>query len=168
MAPADEARRAVTTVRQSTSAVAMVLGPMLVAMAFLLLFTVGELIGVRPFSYQAPSNLAEAAGMGSMPEVLRFIRQGADSTRVEKVRPDIISSEITKVTAPEAAIWSRRVQMVRLMEREGAFGREADRPHLACLARALRVAEIVDYLKFPEAAECDPDQTIAQIVARGR
>jgi hypothetical protein len=132
------------TVVHRSAVVAMVLAPMLVAMAFLLVFTVGELIGVHPFSYQAPSNLAEAAGMGSMPEVLRFIRQGADSTRVENVRPDIISSEITKVTAPEAAIWSRRVQLVRLMEREGAFGTEADRPHLACLARALQVDEIVD------------------------
>jgi hypothetical protein len=159
---------ATTVVRQPTTAVAMVLAPMLVAMAFLLVFTAGELIGVRPFSYQAPSNLAEAAGMGSMPEVLRFIRQGADSTRVENVRPDIISSEITKVTAPEAAIWSRRVQLVRLMEREGAFGNEADRPHLACLARALNVADIVEYLTPAESAECDPDQTIAQIAARGR
>ena len=165
--PAGESAAA-TAVRQSTIAVVLVLAPMLAAMVFLLVFTAGELIGVRPFSYQAPSNLAEAAGMGSMPEVLRFIRQGADATRVESVRPDIISSEITKVTAPEAAIWSRRVQLVRLMEREGAFGGETDRPHLACLARALRVAEIVEYLTPSGTAACDPDQTIAKIVARGR
>ena len=156
------------TVRQSTVALVMVLAPLLAAMVLLLVFTVGEPSGVRPFSYQAPSNLAEAAGMGLLPEVLRFIREGADSTRVENVRPDIISSEITKVTAPEAAIWARRVQLVRLMEREGAFGGEADRPHLACLARALQVVEIVEYLAPQATAECDPDQTIARIVARGR
>ena len=157
-----------TAVRQSTVAVVMVLAPMLAAMALLLVFTVGELNGVRPFSYQAPSNLAEAAGMGLLPEVLRFIREGGDSTRVENVRPDIISSEITKVTAPEAAIWARRVQLVRLMEREGAFGARADRPHLACLARALQVVEIVEYLAPHGTADCDPDQVIAQIAARGR
>jgi hypothetical protein len=157
-----------TVVRQSTGVLVMMLAPMLAGLAFLLVFIVGELTGVRPFSYQAPSNLAEAAGMGSLPEVLRFIREGADSTRVENVRPDIISSEITKVTAPEAAIWARRVQLVRLMETEGAFGREADRPHLACLARALQVAEIVEYLAPHGTADCNPDQTIAQIVARGR
>ena len=56
-----------TAVRQSTVAVVMVLAPMLAAMALLLVFTVGELNGVRPFSYQAPSNLAEAAGKGSLP-----------------------------------------------------------------------------------------------------
>jgi hypothetical protein len=39
--------------------------------------------------------------MGNLPEVLRFIGEGADWTRIEHVRPDIISSEITKVTAPE-------------------------------------------------------------------
>jgi len=157
-----------TVVRQSTVAVAVVLAPLGAAMSLLLVFTVGELSGVRLFSYQAPSNLAEAAGMGSLPEVLRFIREGADSTRVENVRPDIISSEITKVTALEAAIWARRVQLVRLMEREGAFGGEADRPHLVCLARALQVVEIVEYLAPHDTAECDPDQVIAQIVARGR
>ena len=157
-----------TVVRRSTVALVMVLAPMLAAMAFLLVFTVAELNGFRPFSYQAPSNLAEAAGMGSLPEVLRFIRDGADSTRIENVRPDIISSEITKVTAPEAAIWARRVQLVRLMDREGAFGAVADRPHLACLARALQVVEIIEYLAPQGTAECDPEQTMAQIVARGR
>jgi len=155
-------------IRQPPAALVMVLAPMGAAMALLLAFIVGELSGIRPFSYQAPSNLAEAAGMGLMPEVLRFIRDGADARRVENVRPDIISSEITRVTAPEAAIWARRVQLVRLMEREGALGDDADRAHLACLARALQVVEIVEYLAPHDTGDCDPDQTLARIAARGR
>ena len=134
---------------------------------FALLTATSISVGVAACSDE-PANLAEAAGMGTLPEVLRFIWEGADSTRVENVRPDIISSEITKVTAPEAAIWARRVQLVRLMEREGAFGGEADRPHLACLARALQVAEIVEHLAPQGSPDCDPERTIAQIVARGR
>lgn len=149
-------------------AVVLVLAPMLAAMAVLLAFTIGEVNGVRPFSYQAPSNLAEAAGMGLAPEVLRLVRTGADPTRVETVRPDIISSQITKVTALEAAVWSRRAQLVRLLEREGALGTDADRSHMACLARALQVADIVAYLAPEGTPGCDPDHTVEQIMARSR
>lgn len=149
-------------------AVVLVLAPMLAAMAVLLAFTIGEVNGVRPFSYQAPSNLAEAAGMGLAPEVLRLVRTGADPTRVENVRPDIISSQITRVTALEAVVWSRRAQLVRLLEREGVLGTDADRAHMACLARALQVADIVAYLAPDGTPDCDPDRTVEQIMARSR
>jgi hypothetical protein len=87
---------------------------------------------------------------------------------VMPVRPDIISSEVTRATALEAAIWSRRVQVVRLFEREGALGDPATRQHVACLSAYLRADEILEDLAPDGLTDCDPEQTFALIRARSR
>jgi hypothetical protein len=131
-------------------------------------FAALELAGRTPFAYRRPSNIAEAAGMGMAAEVLGRMRLGQDPRAVRDVRADIISSSIPRVTALEAAVWSRRLRLVRLLDREGAIGSGPERDHLACLARLLRAGEIETYLAPGAAAGCDPEKTIRAIEARAR
>lgn len=140
--------------------------PMSIAVAIVLAFAAAEMAGHTPLSYEPPRNLAEAAGLGIASEALRYLREGSDPNQVVSVRPDIISFEITRVTALEAAIWSRRVQLVRMLDREGALADAAVRRHVACLAVHLAVEEIVAYLAPAGLSDCDPDATIRVITAR--
>jgi hypothetical protein len=142
--------------------------PVVAAIALLAVFTVGEMAGAAPFSYQPPRNIAEAAGMGIASETLRFMRQGEDPRQVMRIRPDIISSEITQVTALEAAIWSRRVSLVQMLEREGAIRDAAVRQYLACLAAQIRDEDLVAELRGADAGSCRGDELIRAITARAQ
>jgi hypothetical protein len=141
--------------------------PIAAATIIVLAFTIGEISGYTPASYPAPRNLAEATGMGIASEALRFLWQGEDPNQIVQIRPDIISSEITRVTALEAAIWSRRVRLVQMLERAGAIRGDL-RPYLACLASHLRAQEIVAHLGPAGVVGCDPDDIIRGIQARSQ
>jgi hypothetical protein len=140
--------------------------PMAIALVIVSAFAAGETRGYVPLSYQPPRNLAEAAGMGIAAEALRYLREGADPNEIVAVRPDIISSNITRVTGLEAAIWSRRVELVRALDREGAIADPAARSHIACLARHLATEDILSYLAPHGLTGCDPDAVIEAIEAR--
>jgi hypothetical protein len=142
--------------------------PPVVAIGIVLAFVVAEVTGSTPFSYQPPANLAEAAGMGNAPEVRRYLELGQDPAQVMPVRPDIISSQITRVTPLEAAIWSRRGQLVRIFERAGALRDENTRQHVACLTAYLRVDEILEQIAPQGVAGCDPEKTFELIRARSQ
>jgi hypothetical protein len=144
-----------------------VAGPVLAAMLLVGGFVVSELSGHTPFAYGAPRNAAEAAGMGMGPEVVRFLRQGGDPLAVVEVRPDIISAAITRVTAGEAAVWSRRTRLVALVESLGGIPDAATRAHLACLAADIRVAD-VEQMLAPGGATCPPGDTVRTIEARAQ
>lgn len=142
--------------------------PPVAATAALLAFVLTEAASGRtPLAYERPLNIAEAAAMGRTADVLRFARAGADAATIHDVRPEIISSSITRVTAAEAAVWSRRVQVIRALDRERGLGPEEERRRIACLAVDLMVAEIVDYLA-PDGVACAGHDTAAAIQARTR
>jgi hypothetical protein len=145
---------------------AAVLLPAAAATAAVALFVLLDAAGATLFSDDPPLNIAEAAGMGSGPEVLRLLREGQDPTEVLPVRPYIISSNITRVTAVEAAVWGRRVQLLRLLEREGAFGGSEARQYVACLATIARVPSIVDEFAPSGVVACDVDEIIQRLKAR--
>jgi hypothetical protein len=105
--------------------------------------------------------------MGLAPEVLRYMRQGEDPGRIVQVNPEIISSVITQVNAYEAAIWSRRVELVQLLDRERPID-PAERQRLACLAADLEAQDILTYLSGGESAPCEPKATSSAIEARSR
>src|SRR6266511_1234119 len=109
--------------------------------------TAGERVGLTPLARHAPANIAEAAALGIAGDVFRLLRGGEDPHRVYTVDPEIISSLILRATALEAAMWSRQLEMIQLLDREGAIA-AADRPALACLATDLRLDDIVEYLSF--------------------
>ena len=146
-----------------------VLAPITVAAVVLAAFVLLDAAGRTPFTYEPPRNAAEAAGMGNGPEVLRFIRDGDSPTAIMPVRPDIISSSITRVTPAEAAVWSRRGRLIALVDRLGGIPGVAERRRLACLAAAIRAEDVGAYLAANEAGfECDRDQVIRAIEGRSR
>jgi len=133
-----------------------------------LAFAARELAGDTPSSWGAMQNVAEAAAMGQSSEILRLLRDGQDPRRVWPVRPEIISSTITRVTALEAAVWSRRGQEMELFDREGAIPDAALRHELACLAADISAQEVVAYLSPGKTPECEAGATMARVLARPR
>jgi hypothetical protein len=132
----------------------------------MLLFAARELTGDTPFSPGRMRNVAEAAGTGEASEILRMLRQGQDPRQVWPVRPEIISSTITRVSALEAAVWSRRAQVMVLLDRQGAITDEAQRRDLACLAADISAQEVVDYLSPSAPPECEKGKAMARVLAR--
>ena len=113
----------------------------------------------RTLSSEGPlRNLAEAAAMGSVSEVARFLQAGEDPNTVVEVRPFAISSGIRRVTGLEAAVWHRSAQLMQLLDRTGAIGDGETRRRVTCLAVDLRVEEIVEYLAPDGASSCVPGQ----------
>lgn len=141
--------------------------PVVLATLGVLLFIGMELSGRTPSSIRAES-IAEAAGIGNSAETLRRLLAGEDPARVQAIRPFIIGSEITQVTALEAAVFSRRVQLVQMLDDRGAIvGGEARRA-LACLALDTDIGEIVQYLAPDGPPACEPGAARALIVARSK
>lgn len=131
-------------------------------------FVGAELLGrTPPLAEAAPRNLAEAAGLGSVPDVWRLLDDGHDPHRLYDVRPHIISSSIPRATPGEAAIWSRRVELLQFLDRRQALGGPSDRADLTCLARELKAEDISEYLAAGTAVECS-GSVIERIAARAR
>ena len=145
----------------TTLAVAL---PPMAAVAAVAVFAVLEAAGNRPIT-MAPANIAEAAGLANASEVLRLLRSGADVSRVMPARPEIISSAIPQISALEAAVWSRHVELVHMLDQEGVI-RGDERRRLACLAADLRIGDIVEYLSPKVAPACVAGQVEQEI--RGR
>ncbi|MGH9348731.1 MAG: hypothetical protein ACRD26_15845, partial [Vicinamibacterales bacterium] len=111
-------------------------------------------------------NSAEAAAAGDAAAMLLFLRRGDNPTRVHPVRPDLISSAIVRATTLEAAMWSRRISMIRALDREGAIIGDDERRELACLARDLDLPDVAEYLAPAQA--CVRGQAVERVVARSR
>jgi hypothetical protein len=105
-------------------------------------------------------------GIGS--EVVRFMELGQDPRREYAVRPDIISSEITKVTGLEAAIWGRRIEMIRMLDRAGALGDPALRRHLRCLAIDISLEDVAELLASPDQPPCEAGAAAESVRARNK
>jgi hypothetical protein len=142
--------------------------PVLLATFAVLTFAGLELLGNTPFSYGPERNVAEAAALGRASEVLRLLGAGQDPNRVWEIRRDMISSTITRVTALEAAIWSRRAPLIRLLDQHGAIVDAETRRHLTCLANDLPVQEIVEYLSPKGPPDCVPGQAVNAVIERSR
>lgn len=144
-----------TEVVKATVLGAIVAVPVVLATAGVLWFSANDASGDAPFSYGRPQNLAEAAGWADGADVLRRLWTGDDPNRVQTVRPEVISSRVTRATALEAAVWSRHVEVVRLLDREGAIVGDDSRRHLACIAQDLGATDIVEYLHRPGDPVCE-------------
>ena len=140
--------------------------PIAVATAGIAWVAAGERAGVHPFAGLMPQNGAEAAALADAGGVLRFLRHGENPHAVHAVRPEIISSAILRATTVEAAMWSRQVEMIKLLDREGVIGGGEQRASLACLAVDLHVDEVVEYLAPGGARSCQPGQALARVTAR--
>jgi hypothetical protein len=151
---------------RATAVMFFLVAPFLAATALVWVYSVSELAGRTLFVYNAPRNIAEAAGRGSSSEVLRFLKLGQDPRVVMPVGPEVISSSITRVTALEAAIWSRRIRLMRVLQREGHFADPAVRAYLICLAVDIKAQEIQQFLSPNSSDPCQPNATVRAIAAR--
>lgn len=134
--------------------VAAAVGPPVLAFALLLGITVAERTGGSLFKAVAPANIAEAAAAGRGDDVVRRLRAGERLDRLYAVRAEATHSPLTRATPAEAAVWSRQLLMVELVDREGGIP-AADRPALACLAVRLDLRDIADYLAPGGAGPCE-------------
>lgn len=126
----------------------------------------GEAVGITPFAGLTPHNSAEAAALGRAADLLRFLRAGEDPRRVYRIHRDIISSAVLQATTLEAAMWSRQVALINLLDTEGAIEGDEVRRALACLAADLDVKDVVEYLAPFGATHCEPGRALEGVFAR--
>ena len=138
-----------------------VTAPIVLATIAVLTFAGLEIAGRTPSALGPPRNIAEAAAMGAASEVLRLFEAGEDPNRVLPVRPEIISSTITRVTGLEGAIWSHHWEMVDMLDRDAAT-----RQHLLCLTSDLRDPDILNYLSPGRTPECVQGAALDRVRAR--
>jgi hypothetical protein len=152
-------------VRLPVAIAVALLVPICIATAGIAWVAAGERAGARPFAGLVPQNSAEAAALANAGDLLRFLRRGEDPHAVYPVRPDVISSAILRATTIEAAMWSRQVEMIKLLDREGLI-RDDERAALACLAVDLRIDDVIEYLAPEGSSGCEPGQALARVTAR--
>ena len=141
--------------------------PIAVTLA-VLVFAASERAGYMPLSDGPPRNLAEAAGMADGAAVLRMMASGDDPNRIMPIRPEVISSTVRHVTALEAAVWSRRSQLVRLFDDRGAIVDDKMRRELTCLAKDIGTDEVAAYLMASGDPGCASGQTLERVLSRSR
>jgi hypothetical protein len=146
---------------------AAMLIPLGIAMMAIVTVAAGERAGLSPFGGLVPRNSAEAAGMANAAQMLGFLRQGEDPRQVHDVRPEILSSAVRRATTLEAAMWSRQIEMIELLDRTGAIP-DADRRALACLAADLGVEDVVEYLAPSGTSFCVDGAALERVLARTR
>ncbi len=125
-----------------------------------------ERLGSHPFAGLVPHNSAEAAALADAAGLLRFLRRGEDPRAVYPVRPEAISSAILQATTVEAAMWSRQVEMIKLLDREGVIHDGEERASLTCLAVDLEIDDVVEYLAADGTSRCEAGEALARVTAR--
>jgi hypothetical protein len=153
--------------RPSLSVVIAVAAPPLIATLVVAWFSIAELSGRTLLAYERPLNVAEAAGMGRGSDVLRLIEAGQDPRAVMPVRPEVISSSVTEATTLEAAVWSRRLHLITLLDNRGAI-EPGQRHRLACLAVDIKAPAMAAYLDPAAPAGCRPGAVLEEIQRRSR
>ena len=154
------------TIRLPVAIALALLAPIGVSTVGVLTVAAGERAGASPFAGLVPRNSAEAAGLGRAAELLRFLEAGQDPYAGYPVRPEILSSAILRATTVEAAMWSRQVEMIKLLEREGAINGSEEGAALACLAADLKIDDVVEHLAPEGLSGCEPGLALARVTAR--
>lgn len=120
--------------------------PAIVAVLFAISGLAALLAG-RPLIWpQTDITLAEAVGLRDQGEVVRLISSGADPNRRYAVR-DVFREDETLAMSPlEAAVITREVYMMELVEDYGAVIDARNAAVLQCLARALGVEDVRQFV----------------------
>lgn len=140
--------------------------PLAAAAAFLAALAISERAG-RPFAaIEPPRNGAEAAALGNAAALVRFLEAGEDLLRVYPIRPEAVSSSVPFATTLEAAVLSRRPEMLMVLEHSGALRDPKVRASLACLAADLGLADMIALLAPPATRDCVPGAAVRQIAER--
>lgn len=120
--------------------------PAIVAVMFAL-SGVAALLGGRPLIWpQQDITLAEAVGLRDQGEAVRLIVSGADPNRRYAVRNVFRDDETLAMSPLEAAVVTREVYMVELVENYGGVIDARNGAVLQCLARALDVEDVRQFI----------------------
>lgn len=130
-------------------------------------FAALETGGKPPLSVH-PQNLSEAAALGSAAETVRRLSLGDSPYRIEAVRSELIASQVMHVTPLEAAVYSRRLELIQLLDSRGLLADDPLRRTLACLAADIGAADIAEHLARGRALDCEAGTTHLRIRARGQ
>jgi hypothetical protein len=152
--------------RTGTLSLAVLALPLVAATSWVAWVAGAETLGRRSFAPPPFRNSAEAAAAGDAASMLRLIRMGDDPGRVHPICCELISSQVQYATTLEAALWSRRIDSVRLLDREGAIVDPGQRRDLACLAADLEIEEAVVYLGSEPS--CVKGAALERVLARTR
>ena len=125
-----------------------------------------ERAGTTLFAAVPPANLAEAAAMGRADDVVRRLALGDDRHRVYDLRTEVISSAVRRATPVEAAMWSRQLLMVQLLDGAGAIADLSQRQESACLAADLELQDIVEDLSPSGPPGCTPQRAHDRVLTR--
>jgi hypothetical protein len=139
--------------------------PLVLAMILLAWAIVAERLGV-PTDDRQPLNIAEAAGFANAADVVRRLRMGEDPGRVYPLRAHVVSSSVRRATALEAALFTRRIELVRLFDQEGVAIEPETRAALSCLAADLELEVIANYLSKNSSVNCEKNAALERLTAR--
>jgi hypothetical protein len=120
--------------------------PPALAVSGVLVVAAAERAGFAPLAYPPPSNSAEAAADKNAASMLQLVSRERPGT-IHRLRPGALSDGIVMATTAEAALWSREVEMIQILDRQAAVPTDPDeRARLACLALDLGAEAIAVYL----------------------
>ena len=125
----------------------MAVAPLLAPLAAAVWILIGWAAGANPFWPVPDLNVAEAAAVRDHAEVVRLIEAGQDPNRTWRVAPDLIDGSEHALTALEAAVEIRRLELVQLLLRHGARVTPAIRGPLVERARQLGAADIAEFFE---------------------
>jgi hypothetical protein len=103
--------------------------------------------GIDPLWAVEPLTLSEAAGARDNGEVIRLIEGGADPNEAAPIRARLVDDNAQTVTPLEAAVGTRRADMVELLLDHGARMDPATFVRLACFAHAVRADDVLRVLE---------------------
>ena len=112
--------------------------------------------GYTPFMTPVDLTLPEAAATGDHLEILRQIESGADPSRAERVRSDLVRPGEYMMTPLEAAVASGRLDTIEFLQQHGARVDATTLPNLVCFAKLQGAADIEAYLRRQAPAHFAP------------
>lgn len=105
------------------------------------------LLGVPAFGPREPLTLAEAAGLRDRAAILRLVRRGVDPNAPAHVRRDVLRSPEYTMTPLEAAIASRRADIMLFLTQLGAVIDEKNYSVFWCFAQVAGDDEVIAFLE---------------------
>lgn len=128
-------------------AAASILVPQLATLVVILILLVGWTVGYHPFWPIPEVTVSEAAATADHAEVVRLITNGADPNGPSPVRIGIINDTAHVMTPLEAAVFVRRLELVKLLVEHGAVLSPQVTTSLIELAKKYDAPDIVAYLQ---------------------
>ena len=151
-----------------TVARAALAAPPLLAAILILAIAMTERAGGTLFPAVTPRNSAEAAGIARAALLLRFLESGQDPARVHEIDPSLISSSVLRASTLEAAVYSRQVGIIEMLDHRGAFNDDQRRQSVKCLAVDLAAADIAAFLTRAGDPPCVPNAEQERVLQRTR